>query len=204
MRATSRVNRAKLLRSEAEESGATNAETAAANEQIAKQERDAADREKNNALAAREELRDTLYASEMNLIQAAGRVGNTIGSRSCSTSSGPRPARPTSADSSGTIGSADCSTAGSGQWKFRSLRRVRVSWLGHGASVAMQRGWRRLSVTPLTRHHAAGSGLLAIFDGVTGRELVRAIRSISRPAGQIRSIAGRLTMSDDGTRLAVA
>ena len=83
------------------------------------------------------------------------KASNTLGSPSCSTCNVPRPARPTSAASSGTIGNADCSAAGSGRWKFRSLRR---GPLASGADTRSfqsraQRGWRRLSITPVTRRH---------------------------------------------------
>ena len=123
-------------------------------EQIAQQERDAADREKNNALAAREELRDTLYASEMNLVQAAAesrqyaRVAQLLDQQ--------RPA----------AGQPDLRGFEWHYWQRRlqrgRLRSVEVPQLastvhsagvGRGASVAAQRGWRRLSITQLTRRH---------------------------------------------------
>lgn len=180
-----------------------NEKAARESEQSAQQQRDAATQaqqqatqEKNNALAAREELRHTLYAAEMNLVQVSwegrqyGRVHQLLQGQP-----------------------ADMRGFEWHYWRRRlhhgQLYSVQVANLyskdQYKRAIAISRGGERLAAIvdyPDDDLNKKGFGLLSIFDGVTGRELIKPFDPFPDwREGQNKS--RKVTMSHDGSRLAV-
>ncbi|MBW8884090.1 MAG: WD40 repeat domain-containing protein, partial [Planctomycetia bacterium] len=189
-----------------EEKAIANAKAAQDSEQIAKQERDSADREKINALAAKEELRYTLYASEMNLVQAAAESQQYA--RAAQLLERERPA----------AGQPDFRGFEWHYWQRmltrRRLRSVEIPQLGSMNRVGsntriFSRDAARLAA--IINHpvdspsQTAFGGLVAIFDAVTGRQLVAPFDPFPDQQGRPWSPRRRfIAMSDDGTRIAAA
>lgn len=180
-----------------------NAKSARENELVAKQQRDAATeaqklaiQEKNNALAAREELRHTLYAAEMNLVQGAWenrqyrRVKQLLDEQ------------PT--DLRGF------------EWRYwrRRLQHGRLSEVaiplfssrafGRAETPKFARSGTRLAAVldPAIRSSEESFGLLAVFDCATGQPLFPPLDPFpGRTDSHIEN--RRLVLSDDGSILAV-
>jgi serine/threonine protein kinase/WD40 repeat protein len=211
----------KALRAAAAERGAKEAETtererAEANakaardsEHIAQQQRDAATQaqqsaiqEKNNALATREELRHTLYAAEMNLVQAAWESKQYRGVAQLLDQQHPA------------AGQSDLRGFEWHYWDRRlrhsRLRSVDVPQLVsknyfRSRTLNISRGGARLAAVldyPGDSSRMQGFGLVAVF-GATGRELFAPLDPFPGWL-DVASSDRLLSMSNDGSRLAVA
>jgi serine/threonine protein kinase/WD40 repeat protein len=185
-----------------------NAKAARDSEHVAQQERDTATQaqqsalqEKNNALAAKEELSHTIYALDMAQVQAAGdsrqfaRVAQLLELQ--------RPA----------AGKPDPRGFEWHYWqrlmKRGRLRSIEVPQLASPdrfRTRIFSRGGARLAAlleNPSASTSQPGLGLLAVFDSASGRELLAPLVLFpDLPADGLRTLT--LTMSDDGTRLAAA
>jgi hypothetical protein len=179
---------------------------AEASEQVAQQQRDVATKaqqsaiqEKNSALAAREEQRETLYAAEMNLVQSAWEGKQYTRAKQL--------LEEQPADLRGF------------EWHYWQrklhptwLRSVEVSLKGSsytGWNLTRSSGrqaarWALLVGYPGERESSTGPRLLTMFDGVTGSELLAPFDPFAdQQAAGIRK-RRHLTISDDASRLAVA
>ena len=170
-----------------------NAKAAQANEQAALQE-------KNRTLAAQEELRHTLYASDMSLVQVAAEARQYP--RAAQLLDQQRPA----------AGQPDLRGFEWHYWQRElergRLRSVAVPLLALGGFLPQpifSQGASRLATLieyPSDSPLYTGARLMVIFDGITGRELVAPIDPCPDVPAGTRFL--QLAMSDDGTRLAAA
>jgi serine/threonine protein kinase/WD40 repeat protein len=168
---------------------------------LAEQSERTAVRERNSTLAAKEELRETLYASEMNLVQAAAESHQYA--RAAQLLEQQRPA-PGQSDLRGF------------EWHYwlRQLQRGRLRSIEIPQLASLERTSSRTRIfsrngtqlvalvqQPGEPRSQATFGLLTIFDCSTGRELIAPFDPF--PDKQdAESRIPLVNVSDDGTRLA--
>jgi WD40 repeat protein len=158
-------------------------------------------RERNSTLAAKEELRETLYASEMNLVQAAAESHQYAQAVQLLEQQRPAP------------GQSDLRGFEWHYWQRRlhrgRLRALDIPQLADpfestsiGSRIFCRDGTRLVALTwPVEPGSAAVYGLLSVFDCSTGRELIAPFDPF--PDKQdVQTRTPHVAVSDDGTRLA--
>jgi serine/threonine protein kinase/WD40 repeat protein len=183
----------------AQEAESTERRRAVKSATVAAEAERSAVQERNNALAAREELRETLYSAEMNLVQSA--ADSKQYARAAQLLDEQRP------------GAGQRDLRGF-EWYYwyrtlhrgqrRSTRLVGLQPMPQGVlnQRVFSRGALRLTAICKSHENTSGRGLVGVFDTLTGRELVAPFA----PFPDQEDNTGyrlQLAVSRDGTRIAV-